>query len=359
MLKYLLSLILSLLVSISFAQTKSDTLIYYVQNSGTIVADKNAADFILFIMPENPDNNLYPILQYYPNGKRKLIAASKNKKLNDLVLQGPFMAFSPTGKRVISATYQNGEITGDEVTYYPNGNFYAQRKIEKDKILLIECRDSTGNVLTTNGNGSWIKFSSDFTKLLSSGNVFNGMKSGKWTGEAGSVIYEKGYVVGGFHSVDEMVYDYFYGSPMPIFKGAKDDPLSYLSQASKDLFKQGKTSSVSVALDATQLTDTKSKDFDLPPRYPGGIDNFYKLLNEIKYPLSDRTNRVEGVVSVSFVIGLDGTVSDLKIVSAPSVSLGEEALRVTKLSKKWIPASKDGKPISAQFTILVTFELGK
>lgn len=358
MLKYLFGLILSVgFFADSFAQGKSDTLIYYVQYSGNIVTDKNAADFILFIMPKNPDNNLYPVIQYYPDGKCKLIASSSGNSLSDLSLEGPFMAFFPTGKRQISTTYKNGRPSGDEITYYPNGKIYTQRWLEKNRILLMECRDSTGTVLATGGNGRWLKFSNDFKFILSAGSVINGVKDGEWTGEAGKKIYKKGDVISGDDHTGEIVSSYFYDSSNPGIISAQYVPFNLMIKG--DSYTTKHTATRKVADLDTPLSDTVAvfNPVENPPSYPGGLDAFYNLISKnLEYPWVDRSANVQGNVFISFVVEKDGSLTEFNIERAPSKTLGEAALKAVKHSKNWIPATQDGKPVRVKFTVPVSFK---
>jgi len=164
MLKHLLGFILFILLYNSvYSQAKSDTLMYYVRDDGSVVPNKENADYVLFILPKEEINNkkLYPIVGYYLDGKLKFSATSKTQS-TDFVLEGSYITYFPNGKRRIIATSENGEAVGDEIAYYPNGNFYTHIKHERHQTVLFECRDSTGIVLAQNGNGNWKEFDNSF-----------------------------------------------------------------------------------------------------------------------------------------------------------------------------------------------------
>lgn len=76
-----------------------------------------------------------------------------------------------------------------------------------------------------------------------------------------------------------------------------------------------------------------------------------------KYPESARRNRIEGRVTVSFVIEKDGTLSDINIINSPDESLSEEVKRVIASSPKWTPGKQFNRTVRFRFSIQVTFRL--
>jgi TonB family protein len=95
-----------------------------------------------------------------------------------------------------------------------------------------------------------------------------------------------------------------------------------------------------------------------PPTYPGGLDKLYKFLGaNIHYPAAMREKKVEGKVLISFIVGEDGSLSNIKILREPGYGSGEETVRVMKLSPKWIPGVQNGKKVRVQYTLPVTFTL--
>jgi protein TonB len=57
------------------------------------------------------------------------------------------------------------------------------------------------------------------------------------------------------------------------------------------------------------------------------------------YPDRAYTKGVEGVVIVEFSIDTNGIVSDIKAIGGPSYGgLRDEAIRLIKISGKWVPA---------------------
>ena len=63
--------------------------------------------------------------------------------------------------------------------------------------------------------------------------------------------------------------------------------------------------------------------------YEGGQAAMYAFIDrELKYPILAKHNRMQGQCIVSFVLGTDGVVRDLKLVKQIGGGTGEEVLRV-------------------------------
>lgn len=93
--------------------------------------------------------------------------------------------------------------------------------------------------------------------------------------------------------------------------------------------------------------------------YKGGIQELMQFLcKNIKYPAEAHKAGISGKVVVSFTVGVDGSVSDIKVIRGIDEALDNEAIRAVQLtSGGWIPASNGGKPVASRFTLPVTFSL--
>jgi TonB family protein len=95
---------------------------------------------------------------------------------------------------------------------------------------------------------------------------------------------------------------------------------------------------------------------DTYPAPPGGIGAFETFLSfNSEYPETDQKNDVHGRVIMEFVVEKDGALSNFKVLRAPSLTLGQEALRVFKKSYKWTPALKNGKIVRAWYVFPMKF----
>ncbi|WP_316826563.1 TonB family protein [Pedobacter miscanthi] len=94
------------------------------------------------------------------------------------------------------------------------------------------------------------------------------------------------------------------------------------------------------------------------PSFQGGMKKFYMFLaKSIRYPVEARNNRNQGKVYLSFMVSGTGKIEDIKIISAPHISLAEEAIRILRQSPDWIPATLFGKPISVPCNININFTI--
>jgi periplasmic protein TonB len=94
------------------------------------------------------------------------------------------------------------------------------------------------------------------------------------------------------------------------------------------------------------------------PEFANGLKAMYKFLGDnIKYPSVARENNIEGTVYVSFVVGKDGTIRDVKVKRGIAGGCNEEAIRVVELMPKWIPGKQNGKAVNVSFTIPIKFKL--
>lgn len=99
-------------------------------------------------------------------------------------------------------------------------------------------------------------------------------------------------------------------------------------------------------------------DIQKPPSFPGGEGELLKYLAEnIKYPPLARENNIQGVVALTFVVGKDGKVREVKIVKDIGGGCGKEAVRVVESMPKWIPGEANGNPVKVRFTLPVRFRL--
>lgn len=99
-------------------------------------------------------------------------------------------------------------------------------------------------------------------------------------------------------------------------------------------------------------------DVHKPPSFPGGERELLKYLAEhIKYPPLARESNIEGTVVLHFVVGKDGSVSQVEILKDPGGMLGKEAMRVLQNMPRWSPGEANGHPVKVRFTLPVRFKL--
>ena len=94
------------------------------------------------------------------------------------------------------------------------------------------------------------------------------------------------------------------------------------------------------------------------PQFPGGLGEAMKFLaKNIKYPVEAQQAKIEGRVIVRFVVGRDGSVSNVEVMRGVSSELDAEAVRVVSLMPKWIPGKQRGKAVAVKYTMPIMFRL--
>ncbi|MDP4281678.1 MAG: energy transducer TonB [Bacteroidota bacterium] len=94
------------------------------------------------------------------------------------------------------------------------------------------------------------------------------------------------------------------------------------------------------------------------PSYPGGDESRIRFLQEnIKYPEEAKELGVQGKVFVTFVVEVDGSISDVRVLRGIGSGCDEEAIRVVKSMPKWVPGKQRGVPVRVQFNLPIKFTL--
>ena len=114
---------------------------------------------------------------------------------------------------------------------------------------------------------------------------------------------------------------------------------------------------------AAVVEDTKLYDYvsiEKAPEYPGGIDKFRAYLREtIKYPPMANESGLQGTVYVNFTVEKDGSLTDVRVDRKVGGGLDEEAIRVVKASKKWIPGIQNSRPVRVKYNVPVKFSISQ
>lgn len=95
------------------------------------------------------------------------------------------------------------------------------------------------------------------------------------------------------------------------------------------------------------------------PTFQGGDENTFTkwVRDRLVYPEIAKENGVQGRVILQFLVGTDGSVSDVKVVRGVDASLDKEAARVVASSPKWVPGRQRDKPVKVRYTFPVIFQL--
>ncbi|HJP63078.1 MAG TPA: hypothetical protein VJ844_06525, partial [Mucilaginibacter sp.] len=133
----------------------------YYFKKGLPVAEKDSAEFVRVISPatDTASKSLYIVTDYYPNGKLMMTGKSVTTSYN-LKRQGEFVTYYPNGNIQTIKSYSKDTLNGTQIYNYPNGKLYHSDfyNSERKRFEIAELRDSTGKVLTSNGNGTAVLY---------------------------------------------------------------------------------------------------------------------------------------------------------------------------------------------------------
>jgi TonB family protein len=297
------------------------------------IRSKDSADFSRIIFPPDSTDNLFLVNDFYKNGKLKMVGKIIVPDPN-ISLQGASIEFFPNGEKKTERNFENNKHVGDLTEYFPNGKIYITGKyVPKDgvikeynvgkgntdyhytynKLVIIECRDSTGKIQAKNGNGYYIKYGEDF-KEISKGNIVNGVEDGEW-------------------------------------QGMVNESISYTCIYDKGILQNG------------TCYDSKGKeypftDMKIAPSFNGGGEQFFKFFKRnFHYPDAAKKNNIQGKVYITFIVDTDGRLSDFEIVKGLGYGCDEEVLKLMKKSPPWLPAYQYGIPVRTQYAMPVSFAL--
>jgi TonB family protein len=113
-----------------------------------------------------------------------------------------------------------------------------------------------------------------------------------------------------------------------------------------------------------QITDTLKKDtttwrkVEESPEFVGGIGKLMKFINKnLKYPEEAKEAKLEGRVTLTFVVEKDGSISGVSVQKSLSPETDAEAVRLINAMPKWIPGKANGQPVRVRFQMPISFKL--
>ena len=98
---------------------------------------------------------------------------------------------------------------------------------------------------------------------------------------------------------------------------------------------------------------------DEKPTFQGGDANaFSRWVNSnLTYPQEAKEKGIHGRITLSFTVGTDGKVSNVKVLRGVNPLLDNEAKRVIEMSPAWTPGKMGGKPVPVTYTFPVIYKL--
>jgi hypothetical protein len=96
--------------------------------------------------------------------------------------------------------------------------------------------------------------------------------------------------------------------------------------------------------------------YDTLPTYSGGLPEFYKFVAaNFKVPSELKK---DGRIYMSFIVETDGSLSEIQVLRDLDFGTGKEAIRVLKLSPKWIPGKKNkNEPVRMRYSLPISINI--
>lgn len=104
-------------------------------------------------------------------------------------------------------------------------------------------------------------------------------------------------------------------------------------------------------------TDTFVFEYDTvqtKPQYPGGTNEFIKFV--MKNFQTEELEGLSGIIKVSMIIDIDGSIKDIKILQDIGGSSAAEAKRVIGKLMKWTPAKNNGVAVKVKYEFPITIQ---
>lgn len=116
--------------------------------------------------------------------------------------------------------------------------------------------------------------------------------------------------------------------------------------------------------DKTGIIDAPAKEpeiwsgpVEVLARYDGDWARYLTRNLRAEVPVDNNAPAGRYKVQVKFVVDVDGTISDIVAISNVGYGMEQEAIRVIKQSKKWVPAFQNTKHVKAYHIQNIVFEV--
>ena len=94
---------------------------------------------------------------------------------------------------------------------------------------------------------------------------------------------------------------------------------------------------------------------DVDAKFNGELQRW--IADNVQYPQTAIEMNEQGMVYLSFVVELDGSITNINVERGVSPDLDREAKRLTRIMPNWIPAETDGKRVRARCRLPIKFRL--
>ena len=97
---------------------------------------------------------------------------------------------------------------------------------------------------------------------------------------------------------------------------------------------------------------------DKMPEYSNGMTDLGQFIaHNIRYPQEARQEGIEGRILCSFIVTVDGSITNIEVVEGLHPLLDDEAIRVLGLMPGWIPGENGGEKVNVKCLLPIDFTI--
>ncbi|RZK46696.1 MAG: energy transducer TonB, partial [Pedobacter sp.] len=94
------------------------------------------------------------------------------------------------------------------------------------------------------------------------------------------------------------------------------------------------------------------------PEFEGGMKGWAKYMQRnLRYPATAQDNGIQGKVYLTFVVEVDGSITDVTLLKAIGGGCDEEAIRVVSRSPKWKAGMQNNQKVRVRYQMPIQFSL--
>jgi TonB family protein len=265
--------------------------------------------------------------------------------------------------------YKNGILQDSTITYYPDGKIKRVEIYEDNNIKKGFCFDSEGKKIKYTPLIEDCEFPDGkealFVWLLNNTTYPNSMSKSNMVGSVtiDFFIYKDG-TLGDFNIISSN-HEAFSNEAikvlkkMPAWTPTKIDGESIMTQLKLPLFfktTEKDEEDIGYTIDGEPVYSRVPE----MPEFDGGETKLKEFIGKnLNYPDEAIENNVETVQLVSFLVLMDGKITQVKVKKKSGWGIDEEAIRIIKSMPMWIPGKLNGAPVNVRMTVSIPFKLPK
>jgi len=106
-----------------------------------------------------------------------------------------------------------------------------------------------------------------------------------------------------------------------------------------------------------EISDKTFTLVEVESTFPGGNQAWVEFLgHDLIYPKKAVRKKIEGQVVARFIVDIDGSLTDIEVVSGPP-ELSDVVINALKKSPAWNPAYQNGKKVKSYKSLPINFKL--